>query len=378
MPTSSTVQTAEARKSLQRTDYFRSLTPDQVRELYMIFVRVDKSKSGFVSMPEYVYFLNKGKKADPTGFLAKVVQFFSKSVDESRLQGYKSFKAILELLLPAISPEDVEEMLAKISKVKAKKVTKHQKKLQTTAGKALIGKRGLEMMKDSDDESEQFEDDQKTEIALSYAMEYHDIFNKWARGKTSMTPDEFYANTQSASDVMELDERQDFYAKYVRRSRIARNLKTDRKDFHSQKYETDFPTFLTMTLPRGFKMPELPDSEKHVAAKDQLWSMMYTKEVAKEETHDPELEKKMKKKLFVLPTLEKNDKAGRALPEKIYAAGEVQECRQLMQHEAVRTVVQRAVADMEEEELNVTPTRRLSLGAVNAQTWELLQKLGKK
>ena len=61
----------------------------EVRELFMIFVRVDKTKSGFVSMPEYVYFLNKGKKADPTGFLAKVVQFFSKSVDESRLQGFR-------------------------------------------------------------------------------------------------------------------------------------------------------------------------------------------------------------------------------------------------------------------------------------------------
>ena len=48
-------------------------------------------------------------------------------------------------------------------------------------------------------------------------------------------------------------------------------------------------------------------------------------------------------------------------------------------HEAVPTVtVQRVVADMEEEELQVTPTRRLSLGAVNAQTWELMKKLGKQ
>ena len=64
------------------------------------------------------------------------------------------------------------------------------------------------------------------------------------------------------------------------------------------------PGLHSIYLGRGsrYKMPELPDAEKHVAGKDQLWSMMYTKEVVTEGTHDPELEKKMKKKLFVLPT----------------------------------------------------------------------------
>ena len=53
--------------------------------------------------------------------------------------------------------------------------------VRSVSGKALLGKRGVELMRDSDEESENLEDAQKTEIALERAMEYREIFSKWAR-----------------------------------------------------------------------------------------------------------------------------------------------------------------------------------------------------
>merc|ERR1719313_260047 len=92
-----------------------SLTPEEVKELFTVFSRVDGG-SGICDMTEFVNTLNKMRVVDETGILKRSYRYFRKSLGASKLTSFRSFKAIIELLIPAMSSSDVDNLLLKSEK----------------------------------------------------------------------------------------------------------------------------------------------------------------------------------------------------------------------------------------------------------------------
>merc|ERR1719335_1586948 len=206
-------------------------------------------------------------------------------------------------MLPAISAQEVEEMLARVAKQKKKAPTKNQQKLQKMARVGSLLKMGTQAMMDPETESDE---EDKREISVTKAQEYQELFRLVTKGTGQMDEIAFH---DAVGEVMNFDERKKFYDKYVKRLRLKKNQQTTRMGMLSGQYKADYETFLTMMLPRGYKMPTLPDPDRHCCSHDELVNYHFV------------TGQKM---------------AGRRLKcERVYAVREVHETRSLKQHEAI-------------------------------------------
>jgi len=147
-------------------------------------------------------------------------------------------------------------------------------------------------------------------------------------------------------EAMNFDERKQFYDKYVKRLRLKKNQETTRIGMLSGMYKADWETFLTMMLPRGYKMPALPDPKKHCCSADELVSYHFVtgqkgrrRRGQTPPVEDDQVRLQSPHTQWSLPQIERNDKAGKRLPRKVYTDPTrlVHETRSLKQHEASRS-----------------------------------------
>jgi hypothetical protein len=145
-------------------------------------------------------------------------------------------------------------------------------------------------------------------------------------------------------EAMNFDERQQFYQKYVKRLRLKKNQETTRIGMLSGMYKADWETFLSMMLPRGYKMPALPDPAKHCCSHDELVSYHFVtgqkgrrRRGQTPPVEDDQVRLQSPHTQWSLPQIERNDKAGKRLPRKVYTDPTrlVHETRSLKQHEAI-------------------------------------------
>jgi hypothetical protein len=322
---STSLATAKSRTNMGKDDYFDALSPEQVRDLFAVFSRIDSTASGIVVMEDFLATLQKSVKADATGFLRQCCVYFRRSVTADRLLGFKTFKSILELLLPAVSSAEVDDLLARVSKAKPKKLTRAQTRLQKIAKIGLLSQRAATAFHEDSDTDEDDEQDKK-EISMDRAFEYLQIFDSLANGTGKITEQQLY---DAMGDVMNHNERRAFFAKYVRKMRLKRNEETTKRGFDCGLYNADFETFVSMIVPRGYKFPQLPDPDRHIASHEDLWQLFYSKQTPK--TAQGQVRGQTSSKI-TLPQLERNEKAGRPLPRKIYQQREVQEKRHIVQN----------------------------------------------
>jgi hypothetical protein len=318
---------AKETKRSPHDDTIKSLSTEEVKELYTVFVRVDKERSGIVEMTEYINTMNKMKAVDDTGILKRSYGFLRRSLGQSKLISFRSFKAIIEILIPALSSNEVDDLLLRTERAKgAGTISKSTEKFQK------ITKLGIAMKRVGDlnipDEPDDEQPESRRPMTVQNGYELREMFDVLAPGG-AMHQQDFYDAT---ADIMNHNERIEFFNKYVKRHRGRLGLETTKMGLQLAQYKADFPTFTEMVVPRGYSMPELPDPERHVATPDELWTYVYTRDAPKETgLHKGTREEKFRK----LPKIKRLDKAGLPLPSRIYDAKEVLERRQLMHHVAI-------------------------------------------
>merc|ERR1719240_571647 len=127
---------------------------------------------------------------------------------------------------------------------------------------------------DDDRDQELIDKRDLKEVTLQKRMELREIFDHFAPdGKLKRQA--FY---DMVSDVMNHDERLAFFAKYVKRARMQKNLEVTKIGLTEGIYTADWDCFVEMVLPRGYELPPMPDPMLHQTKSDEeLWSRYYTR-----------------------------------------------------------------------------------------------------
>merc|ERR1719421_812421 len=207
----------------EKGDMLKSLTAEQMQELELVFTRADKDHAGIVTMGAYLEMLAKMIPTDQNNVLERALKYFKKSLSRERYEGYRTFHTVIELLLPRESKQEIEHLMDKMERAKAKKLNANtmRSRLQKVGKMAALAARTAGAFGGDEDDGEVVVDPANLkEISLQKRMELQEIFNYFAPdGK--LKRDVFYF---MVADIMKHDERINFFNYFAPDGKLKRDV----------------------------------------------------------------------------------------------------------------------------------------------------------